>query len=379
MGDGENSKKIARTIEMENLTLDISSNRSSRDLLQRFGVDKNTKKLVRSSSIASCLPIVRDDSDVGPQAPVAYTGLVRTSSLPVETEEEWRKRKELQTLRRMEAKRRRSEKQRNLKSEKEGSGSLSLEEKKEIEVNLRERLDREKSLSAVKRTNSSVGSQIGLSTWAAANQAIVRSGIDLAMAKGKGSYVGSSGGGMQGSIESKGGSSSSVSDLESKPLQGSSGELSPASIQSLQEAGNQDTGSPATKPREQIGKTEATSDKESPSKKSDVSRTRGKEIGTNSLEDMPCVFTKGDGPNGRRVDGILYKYGKGEEVRIMCVCHGSFHSPAEFVKHAGGTDVNNPLKHIVLTLLNTMLFINVLAKKNLNGLEIIAHGLTSKN
>ncbi|KAK6133905.1 hypothetical protein DH2020_032366 [Rehmannia glutinosa] len=274
MGDGENSKKIARTIEMENLTLDISSNRSSRDLLQRFmgtaneygaekedeeeeeielnlglslggrfGVDKNTKKLVRSSSIASCLPIVRDDSDVGPQAPVAYTGLVRTSSLPVETEEEWRKRKELQTLRRMEAKRRRSEKQRNLKSEKEGSGSgsLSLEEKKEIEVNLRERLDREKSLSAVKRTNSSVGSQIGLSTWAAANQAIVRSGIDLAMAKGKGSYVGSSGGGMQGSIESKGGSSSSVSDLESKPLQGSSGELSPASIQSLQEAGNQDT------------------------------------------------------------------------------------------------------------------------------------------
>ncbi|KAK6133950.1 hypothetical protein DH2020_032308 [Rehmannia glutinosa] len=384
---------------MENLTLDISSNRSSRDLLQRFmgtaneygaekeeeeeeeielnlglslggrfGVDKNTKKLVRSSSIASCLPVVRDDSDVSPQAPVAYTGLVRTSSLPVETEEEWRKRKELQTLRRMEAKRRRSEKQRNLKSEKEGggSGSLSLEEKKEIEVNLRERLDREKSLSAVKRTNSSVGSQIGLSTWAAANQAIVRSGIDLAMAKGKGSYVGSSGGGMQGSIESKGGSSSSVSDLESKPLQdgaytmkyallkiilisvsGSSGELSPASIQSLQEAGNQDTGSPATKPREQIGKT-ATSDKESPSKKSDVSRTRGKEIGTNSLEDMPCVFTKGDGPNGRRVDGILYKYGKGEEVRIMCVCHGSFHSPAEFVKHAGGTDVNNPLKHIVV-------------------------------
>lgn len=32
---------------------------------------------------------------------------------------------------------------------------------------------------------------------------------------------------------------------------------------------------------------------------------------------MPCVFTDGDGPNGTRIDG---KYGKGEEVRIMCIC-----------------------------------------------------------
>ncbi|KAK2967783.1 LOW QUALITY PROTEIN: hypothetical protein RJ640_008001 [Escallonia rubra] len=87
---------------------------------------------------------------------------------------------------------------------------------------------------------------------------------------------------------------------------------------------------------------------ESPPKISEVTRNRGKEIGTNSLEDMPCVFTKGDGPNGRRIEGILYKYGRGEEVRIMCVCHGSFHSPAEFVKHAGGSDVAHPLKHIVV-------------------------------
>ncbi|MFS8029058.1 putative Ninja family, Jas TPL-binding domain-containing protein [Helianthus anomalus] len=63
---------------------------------------------------------------------------------------------------------------------------------------------------------------------------------------------------------------------------------------------------------------------------------------------MPCVFTQGDGPGGRRIDGILYKYGKGEEVKIMCVCHGSFLTPAEFVKHAGGTDVDHPLKHIVV-------------------------------
>ncbi|XP_042049221.1 ninja-family protein AFP1-like [Salvia splendens] len=366
MGDKNDTKKsIAKALEMENLTLDISSNSFSRDLLQRFmgsgsggardeeeedddeneielnlglsmggrfGVDKSPKKLVRSSSIASCLPVVRDDNDAAATPPAAYRGLARTASLPVETEEEWRKRKELQTLRRMEAKRRRSEKQRTLRSEREGGSgsgnlSLSLEEKKEIEMNLRARLDREKSLTGLKRSGSSLASQLGLSSWAAADAA--------AMGKGKGSY----GGGSQGSVESKGGSSSSISDLETKNSQGSSGKLSPGSIQSA--AGSQDIGSSAAKSRETTSK----ADMESPSKRSDASRARGRGVGA---EDMPCVFTKGDGPNGRRVDGILYKYGKGEDVRIMCICHGSFHSPAEFVVHAGGTDTENPLKHIVV-------------------------------
>lgn len=35
-----------------------------------------------------------------------------------------------------------------------------------------------------------------------------------------------------------------------------------------------------------------------------------KEMGSSGIEDMPCVFTIGDGPNGRKVEGILYKYGK---------------------------------------------------------------------
>ncbi|KAL8533633.1 hypothetical protein ACS0TY_009871 [Phlomoides rotata] len=367
MGGSEDSnKRNSKSLEMENLSLDISaSSRFSRDLLQRFrgsankhggaeeedekielnlglsmggrfGVDKNSNKLVRSSSTASCLPESREDNDAAAAAAAeSYTGLVRTSSLPVETEEEWRKRKELQSLRRMEAKRRRSEKQRNLKSESGsggsgggwsgsgGGGSLSAEEKKEIEVNLRARLDREKSLSSLKRTGSGLASQIGFPAWAAATH---RSGGVF---------------GSQGSVESKGGSSSTVSDLESKNLQGSSGELSPASIQSA--AGNQDVGSSATKATSKSGGP----DMDSPSK-AESSRSRGKDSGANPLEDMPCVFTKGDGPNGRRVDGILYKYGKGEDVRIMCVCHGSFHSPADFVRHAGGTDVDNPLKHIVV-------------------------------
>ncbi|RZS03867.1 hypothetical protein BHM03_00034092 [Ensete ventricosum] len=73
-----------------------------------------------------------------------------------------------------------------------------------------------------------------------------------------------------------------------------------------------------------------------------------KEMERKMMEKMPFVSTRGDGPNGRRIEGFLYKYRKGEEVRIVCVCHGSFLTPAEFVKHAGGHDVTNPLRHIVV-------------------------------
>lgn len=66
------------------------------------------------------------------------------------------------------------------------------------------------------------------------------------------------------------------------------------------------------------------------------------------MEDMPMVSSKVEGPNTRRIDGFLYRYKKGEDVRIVCVCHGSFLTPAEFVKHAGGGDVSNPLRHIVV-------------------------------
>ncbi|XP_058093370.1 ninja-family protein 2-like [Magnolia sinica] len=66
-----------------------------------------------------------------------------------------------------------------------------------------------------------------------------------------------------------------------------------------------------------------------------------------SLPHMPCVSTTGNGPNGKTITGFLYRYTK-TEVSIVCVCHGSSFSPAEFVKHAGGTDISQPLKHIVV-------------------------------
>ncbi|KAH7853174.1 hypothetical protein Vadar_034226 [Vaccinium darrowii] len=64
---------------------------------------------------------------------------------------------------------------------------------------------------------------------------------------------------------------------------------------------------------------------------------------------MPKVTTTGNGPNGRKIEGFLHRYLTGK-VRIACICHGSFHSPADFVRHAGGGYVRNPMKHIkVLT------------------------------
>ena len=80
----------------------------------------------------------------------------------------------------------------------------------------------------------------------------------------------------------------------------------------------------------------------------DKGAKEAKEMLKNVMLDMPCVSTTGNGPNGKKIEGFLYRYQKGEEVKIVCVCHGSFLSPAEFVKHAGGTEVEHPLRHIVV-------------------------------
>ncbi|KAJ6720870.1 NINJA-FAMILY PROTEIN AFP1 [Salix viminalis] len=83
-------------------------------------------------------------------------------------------------------------------------------------------------------------------------------------------------------------------------------------INPLQERSSQEAvGSSGTKKTGNACRASRT-ETENLSKKLDSAENGGREIGTNAMEDMPCVFTKGDGPNGRRVDGILYKYGKGE-------------------------------------------------------------------
>ncbi|KAL3615948.1 hypothetical protein CASFOL_040242 [Castilleja foliolosa] len=66
-----------------------------------------------------------------------------------------------------------------------------------------------------------------------------------------------------------------------------------------------------------------------------------------SVRHMPCVSTTGNGPNGKTITGFLYKYTI-NEVRIVCICHRRIFSPAEFVEHAGGVDILNPLRHITI-------------------------------
>ncbi|KVH97713.1 Protein of unknown function DUF1675 [Cynara cardunculus var. scolymus] len=328
--------------EMENLSLQMKK-RFSRDLLQRFrvnttstgdpigsdpgedtsdeielnlglslggrfGVDKSNSKLVRSSSIAAILPVVKDDDVLGVSQGKtgpggSYSGLIRTSSLPVETEEERRKRKELQSLRRLAAKRRRSEKQRNLT-----------------------KVERDEYVAAMGRVGSSVGPSLGSGNWDFGDvEGLIGKGGTMNNGSGGGATSDGSGGGLTqpslpGSVESQ---ASSMSEFESRHFQEGSKQ--------------DDSRSKVVNPAVQTSRP----------KTENPSNNKGKEMRSNMV-DMPCVFTQGDSPSGRRIEGILYKYGKGEEVKIMCVCHGSFLSPAEFVKHAGGTDVLHPLKHIVV-------------------------------
>ncbi|KAG2675528.1 hypothetical protein I3760_12G007500 [Carya illinoinensis] len=84
---------------------------------------------------------------------------------------------------------------------------------------------------------------------------------------------------------------------------------------------------------------------ENPTKKVRLSKGCYQDNGMDVMRQMPSVTTTGDGPNGKKIEGVLYKYTRGQ-VSIVCVCHGSFLSPAEFVEHAGGKDVKNPMKHI---------------------------------
>ncbi|TKY69571.1 Ninja-family protein AFP2 [Spatholobus suberectus] len=292
----------------------------------KFGVDKSArKKLTRSSSVVGTMSLLREGNAVAP-------AVMRTSSLPTEAAEEWRRRKEMQTLRRMEAKRRRSEKQSQRGSREVAAAGEEVE-----------------GGGAAVRVNRYGSPATGFEWGAAAKQVVLGDVVGKGKGKGFQGLFGQPS--SQGSADSQGGSSSSVSDMDSKAFigSGSDGEArSPASNQSKQERSIQDVVGLGVKTNENMTRT-SKDEVENPSRKPHPAQNiMGKAIGTNSMEDMPCVFTKGNGPNGRRIEGILYKYGKGQEVRIMCVCHGNFLSPAEFVKHAGGGDVAHPLKHIVM-------------------------------
>ncbi|KAL9391779.1 hypothetical protein Peur_015699 [Populus x canadensis] len=240
----------------------------------RFGVDPKAKKINKSrpSSIAADFvnPLRENGNGSSFVVPnMESNNLSGTCSLPTETEEEWRKRKEMQTLRRMEAKRKRSEKQ-NFKAVK----------------------DKNRGEEDDQSENGTTG--------------------------------------MNKCVESR----------------------SPVSVQSLSECERKSIIAPRLALAEKLGFPAGVAMEKNRSNKLIVAENGTKEAVRNVLEDMPCVSTKGDGPNGKRIEGFLYQYRKGEELRIVCVSHGSFLSAAEFVKHAGDGDgdgdVEQPLKHIVV-------------------------------
>ncbi|XP_056175294.1 ninja-family protein 2-like [Syzygium oleosum] len=71
--------------------------------------------------------------------------------------------------------------------------------------------------------------------------------------------------------------------------------------------------------------------------------------GMRGMKQMLTVTTTGDGPEGKKADGFLYKYDKGGRIFIVCFCHSVFLSPTDFVKHANHTNWSNPMKHIVVS------------------------------
>ncbi|WVZ57281.1 hypothetical protein U9M48_007686 [Paspalum notatum var. saurae] len=260
----------------------------------RFGTDDAKRpRLARSSSIASVCSVSSLDANADADAsPAAAPPLLRTTSLPTETDEERWRRREMQSRRRLEARRKRVERRNSMGSLPSGAGAGKTAGDATAPVN---------GAPQLRRPNGSQGSS---STANATNQ-------------------GTNGSAVCQSTEAR---SPSTSDNT-----------------------NQNSMLPPTKVAEKPPNGTATEQPRLRTLGSLTTRTSStSDIRKLMMEDMPMVSSKVEGPNAKRIDGFLYRYKKGEDVRIVCVCHGSFLTPAEFVKHAGGGDVSNPLRHIVV-------------------------------
>ncbi|CAL9174862.1 unnamed protein product, partial [Musa hybrid cultivar] len=314
-----------------------------------FGVDPKGKKLVRSSSIASFSSL---NTEPEFRATHAAAALTRTSSLPVEVEEERQKRKEVQSLRRLEAKRKRLERRNSIRS-----GAAKPGEKPNEDVNG----GKESPAMAAEQMaidNGHLGSLGG------ARNGFPPPGLPSGPAAWKraADMAGCFPPISQGSIGSQGSCSTGAGGVDGRPPQGKVSTHTSVSYISICSKHSYLIAALlifTVLQAHHIGfafssfptclVTETKNSVRGDEEQVVAGRANGvKEMERRMMEKMPFVSTKGDGPNGRRIEGFLYKYGMGEEVRIVCVCHGSFLTPAEFVKHAGGGDVANPLRHIVV-------------------------------
>ncbi|XP_062211553.1 ninja-family protein Os03g0419100-like [Phragmites australis] len=259
----------------------------------RFGTETKRLRLVRSSSIATVYSVPSLDGDGNGPSPAAPPPLMRTSSLPTEPEEERWRRREMQSRRRLEARRKRIERRSSIGSSPSGPAKRGRED--------------------------------------AGDAPAVVNGLQLRR------LIGPQG-------------SSSANTTEQGP--GGSAFCQSTDARSPSTSDNTNQNNMLPPPTTATGKPPNGTTTEQPRLRTLGSLTTRTSSTSDfkkiMMEDMPMVSSKVEGPNGRRIDGFLYRYKKCEDVRIVCVCHGSFLTPAEFVKHAGGGDVSNPLRHIVV-------------------------------
>ncbi|XP_050913963.1 ninja-family protein AFP2 isoform X2 [Lathyrus oleraceus] len=399
--DHQPHQKISSGEDCE-LSLELSLGLSSNGL---FGFDPNAKKIKRTAS--SMIPATADGSGSGSGS--GGGNLIRTCSLPAESREEWLRRKELQSQRRMEARKRKNEKrrhsraarerERNSRSTERGAGSEDGGENSNNN-NLVEQDGASAGADGLIRTTSLVRRVGGI----VLNNAKEKDQV-VPISPPSGPIAGSgSSSGTSGTLESEvqvqqhgqgitpmdtensnadniaepqnkpkvmnlfeGSSSSKIAEPQNKTkavnlLEGSGPQNKKKVVRFLEGSNSGNIAGPQNKKKvvrflEDLSSSKIAGPQSKPktvnlfegSSSSKIAGAQNKtKAARNPLDDMPSVTTKGNGPNGKRIEGFLYKYGRGKDVRIVCVCHGSFLTPAEFVKHAGGGDVPNPLKQIVV-------------------------------
>ncbi|TVU46548.1 hypothetical protein EJB05_06089 [Eragrostis curvula] len=288
----------------------------------RFGTEAKRPRLARSSSIASVCSVssLDGDRDADP-SPAAPLPLLRTSSLPTETEEERWRRREMQSQRRLEARRKRVERRNSM-----GSSSSSVPAKPGgdapavgIGFQLRRSIGSQgsSSVNATEQDDQSI--QFSTVPPVSACISPIKESQNLVPI-----FPGLAGSAVVQSTDTRSTSASDNNTNKSNVLPPPASTAKPPNGTATEQPRLRTLGSLTTR-------TSSTGD-----------------IRKIMMEDMPMVSSKVEGPNGKRIEGFLYRYKNGEDVRIVCVCHGSFLTPAEFVKHAGGGDVSNPLRHIVV-------------------------------
>ncbi|KAK8933613.1 hypothetical protein KSP39_PZI015940 [Platanthera zijinensis] len=62
--------------------------------------------------------------------------------------------------------------------------------------------------------------------------------------------------------------------------------------------------------------------------------------GCGSHPDLPWVSATGQGPNGKTISGVTYKYSE-NQIKVVCACHGTHMSPEEFARHADVEAINS--------------------------------------